>query len=90
MTRARNPVVFLDEKMCMALRDLVHYCQFHNIKLQARTLVGVAELVGTGKRQPPSIAVHHWTYFLHRQPVSDLFQAAISLCPLLDYNENRW
>jgi len=89
MTRARNPVVFLEMKMCMALIDLVHYCQFYNIKLQARTLVGVAELVGTGKRQPPSIAVHHYN-FPHRQHVFDLFQAAISLCPLLDYNENRW
>jgi len=59
MTRARNPVVFLEEKMCMALKDLVHYRRFHNIELQARTLVGVAEIVGTGKRQPPSIVVHH-------------------------------
>jgi len=50
MTRARNPVVFLEMKMCMALIDLVHYYQFHNIKLQARTLVEAAELVGTGKR----------------------------------------
>jgi len=49
MTRARNPVVFLEMKM-MALIDLVHYYQFHNIKLQARTLVEAAELVGTGKR----------------------------------------
>jgi len=74
----------------MALKDLVHYRKFHNIELQARTLVGVAEIVGTGKRQPPSIVVHHWTHCPHRQHVIDLFQAVISPCPLLDHNENRW